>query len=211
MYDLRLTINVQLTTYNLNLKEMALNDILQKITEEADKKTAFMKQVASKEIKKIEEEAKAKAEAKKKEIEEKIEINSISIIKKSKTLAQMAGRSQTLKEKREVIDKAYEEVESELNSMEDSKYSELMSKMLRHVMKSAQKGTLIVPADRKKQMQDALSKANADFQIESDTDEFKGGFVVASGKVEINLSFPYLIQRVVRPATELEVAKILFP
>lgn len=190
---------------------MALTDILQKITEEANKKSAFMKQVASKEIKKIEEEAKANAEAKKREIEEKIELNSISIIKKSKTLAQMAGRSQTLKEKREVIDKAYAEVESELDSMEDSKYSELMAKMLKHVMKSAQKGSLIVPASRRKQMEDALDKTNADFQIESETNESKGGFIVVSGKVEINLSFPYLIQRIVRPATELEVAKILFP
>lgn len=190
---------------------MALNDILQKITEEANKKSAFMKQVVSKEIKKIDEEAKAKAEAKRREIEEKIEINSISIIKKSKTLAQMAGRSQTLKEKREIINKAYSEVEKELNDIEDDKYSELMVKMLKHVMESAEKGSLVVPASRRKQMQDALHKAKADFQIESETNEFKGGFVVISGKIEINLSFPYLIQRVIRPATELEVAKILFP
>jgi len=189
---------------------MALQDILQKITEEADKKAAFMKQVTVKEIKKIQEEAQARAEARKREIEEKIEVKSISIIQKSKTLAKMTGRSQTLKDKRAVIDQAYEEVEKELHNLDGHEYVKLMVNMLKYASKSAQKGSLTVPADKKRQMEEALEKANVDFHIKEETHEFKGGFVVVSGSVEINLSFPYLIEKIVRPNTELEVAKILF-
>ena len=189
---------------------MALQDILQKITEEADKKAAFMRQITTKEIKKIQEEAQARAEAGKRAIEEKIEVHSISIIQKSKTLAKMTGRSQTLKDKRAIIDQAYKEVEKELHNLDGHEYTQLMVNMLKNAAQSTQKGSLIVPADHKKQMEEALAKANVDFHIKEETHEFKGGFVVVSGHVEINLSFPYLIQKIVRPATELEVAKILF-
>lgn len=189
---------------------MALTDILQKITNEADKKVAFMKQIVAKEIQKIHEEAQARANARKMEIEEKIEVQSISIIQKSKTLAKMTGRSQTLKDKRMVIDQAYEEVRKELHNLDGHEYVNLMVNMLKHVSKSTKKGSLIVPADRKKQMEEALAKANVDFHIKEETHEFKGGFVLVGGNIEINLSFPYLIQKIVRPATELEVAKILF-
>ena len=190
---------------------MALNDILQKISAEAEKKAAFMKQVASNEIKKIQEEATAKAEARKTEMEGKIEVQSISIIKKSKTLAKMVGRSQSLKEKREVIDKAYEEVEKELNALDSNEYSKLVTAMLKHVAESFPKGNLTVPAQRRALTEDAVSKVGAEFHVKEETSSFKGGFIVMSGKVEINLSFPYLVQNIVRPATELEVAKILFP
>jgi len=59
-------------------------------------------------------------------------------------------------------------------------------------------------------MENAIKTVDGDFEIQSESNEFKGGFIVISGKTEINLSFPYLIQRIIRPATELEVAKILF-
>jgi len=190
---------------------MSLNDILQKITEEASKKSAFMKQVAIKEIKKIQEEAQARADNRKMEIEEKIEINSASIIKKSKTLAKMAGRSQMLKEKRMIIDRAYEEAEKDLDALDGNDYTKLMVEMLEHVMKSTPKGSLIIPAGKRNQTEEAIEKAKADFEIKSETSDFKGGFVLVSGNVEINLSFPYLIQKIVRPHTELDVAKILFP
>ena len=50
------------------------------------------------------------------EIEEKIEFQSASVVEKSKILAAMEGRSKTLRQKREVIDQAYKEMEKELNA-----------------------------------------------------------------------------------------------
>ncbi len=189
---------------------MALQDILQKITDEADKKAAFMKQVTEKEVKKIQEEAQVKAEASKSEIEERITVKFNSIVKKSATLAKMTGRSQALKSKREVIDSAYTEMEKELNAMEDADYAKLMIEMLNFIAKSTPKGNLVVPANRKKAVEDAIHATKLDFHVKSESKDIKSGFVVMDGKVEINLSFSYLIQKIVRPATELEVAKILF-
>ncbi len=189
---------------------MALTDILKKIEKEANKKSAFMKQVANDEIKKIQKEAKEKAVVNKSKIEEKVETQCAAVIKKSKTLAVMEGRSVTLKQKREVIDQTYEEVEKDINTLGDDDYLKLMTEMIKHAMKSVENGHLTVPVARRKQTEEAIRKVGADYHIKSETNDFKGGFVLTSGKVEINLSFSYLVQRIVRPATELEVAKILF-
>ncbi|MFC1733644.1 V-type ATP synthase subunit E [candidate division KSB1 bacterium] len=190
---------------------MALKDILKKIEDEANKKAAFIKQVADDEIKKVHEEAKVKAEERKKEIEVKIVTQSAAVMKKSKTLATMEGRSQALKEKRNLIDQAYVEVEKEMNSLDNHEYLKLITEMMKYVAKATPKGSLTVPSDRKKLTEEAIEKAKVDFHVKSETNEFQGGFIVASGKVEINLSFPYLIQKIVRPTTELDIAKILFP
>ncbi len=190
---------------------MALQDILKKITDEAKKKAAFMKQVADDEIKKIREEGQAKSDARRVEIEQKIGVQSAAVLEKSKTLAAMEGRSQSLRQKREVIDQTYEEVEKELNALDSSEYVKLISGMMKHASKTVEKGSLTVPADRKKLTEEAIEKSSVDFHVEGETNDFKGGFVLSSGKVEINLSFPYLVQKIVRPTTELDVAKILFP
>jgi len=189
---------------------MALKDILKKIEGEASKKAAFMKQMADDEIKKIQEEVRKKADERKTEIERKIEIQSASVIEKSKILAKMQGRSQTLKQKREVIDQTYAEVEKELDALSSHDYVKLITEMLKHVTKTTEKGNLTIPADRRKLTEEALEKAKADFHIKHETHDFKGGFILASGKIEINLSFPYLVQKIVRSATELDVSKILF-
>lgn len=189
---------------------MALSDIIQKIKDEANKKAAFMKQVADDEIKKIKDEAAVKAEERRKEIEDKTEKKGQSVIEKARILAKMESNSSLLKEKREVIDQAYGEVEKQLNGLSDHDYIELIVKMLKSASANLDKGDLTVPKDKKKQTEDAISKAGVAYHIKDETSDFKGGFIVRTAKSEVNLSFPYLIEKLVRPKTELEVAKILF-
>ena len=71
-------------------------------------------------------------------------------------------------------------------------------------------GELTVPAGKKHQTESAMQNAGVKYEIDNETNDFKGGFVVKSKKVEINLSFPYLMNNIVRPHTEIEVADILF-
>ncbi|MDH5597301.1 MAG: hypothetical protein OEY44_04295, partial [Candidatus Peregrinibacteria bacterium] len=59
---------------------MALNDILQKINDEAGKKAAFMKQVADGEIAKIKDEAKNRAVERRQAVAQKAEEMSQSIM-----------------------------------------------------------------------------------------------------------------------------------
>lgn len=189
---------------------MALSDIIQKITDEANKKTAFMKQVADDEIKKIKEEGVQNSDLKKKEIEKRVTKKYDSIVEKAKILGNMEVKSNLLKGKREVINLAYSSVQEELLSLSDSDYSQLLASMMKKTAEVMPKGDLLVPQGKKKQTEDAIREAKADYHIKEESSSLKGGFILHSSKSEMNLSFSHLLGKIVRQDTELEVAKILF-
>jgi len=189
---------------------MAINDILNKIKDEANKKAAFEKQVTNDEIKKIKAEAEKEAEDRMIRIEKKARDKCMSVIEQAKILAKMESRSTTLKEKRMVISEAYKAAVDELNALDDKAYTVLVTSMFKSVAKSMPEGELIIPAGRKHQTQSAMRNADVKYEIAKETNDFKGGFIVRTKKVEINLSFPYLMSNIVRPHTELEVAEVLF-
>jgi V/A-type H+/Na+-transporting ATPase subunit E len=189
---------------------MALSHILDKITDDAKKKAALMKQVVDDEVKNIQAEAKGKADARRAEIEEKGTQHGEKMLAKAKTLAVMEGRSELLKEKRMLIDDVYATLEKELTDLDDEAYIALVASMLSHLGKEAEKGHLTVPASRAAQTRKAVDKAGVDYDVKDESSDLKGGFILKSGKVEINLTFKHVIQNLVRPSTELEVAAILF-
>ena len=189
---------------------MALSDIIQKIIDEANKKAAFMKQVSDDEIKRIQVEFQTKAEVRKQEIATSVDQKCSSALDKAKILAKMENNSLLLKEKREVIDAVYSDAKKELIGMGASDYLKLLTNMVKHASESMPKGSLVVPNGQKKQVEEAISKVGADYHIKEETGSFKGGFIVHDSKTEINFSFTYLIDNIIRPSTELEVANILF-
>jgi vacuolar-type H+-ATPase subunit E/Vma4 len=189
---------------------MAINDILNKIKDEANKKAAFEKQVTNDEIKKIKTEAENRAKERMAEVDQMAKDKCSSVMEQARILAKMESRSETLKEKRVVISEAYKAALDELNALDDKAYTELVTSMFKSAVKSMPEGELIVPAAKKHQTESAMRNAGAKYEIAKETNDFKGGFIVRSKKVEINLSFPYLMSNIVRPHTELEVAEILF-
>jgi vacuolar-type H+-ATPase subunit E/Vma4 len=189
---------------------MALSDLLQKISDEASKKTAFMRQVADDEIKKIQEEAAGRAETRKQEILQKADEKGESMIQKAKVLAKMESRSELLKEKRTIIDSVYTQVLDELNSMPPDDYTDLVAKMLKQAATLVEGGVLVVPKARKSETEKALKQAGVSMEVSGESGAFKGGFILQGPKSEVNYSFPYLLERILRPQTELEVAKTLF-
>jgi vacuolar-type H+-ATPase subunit E/Vma4 len=133
-----------------------------------------------------------------------------SIVEQAKILAKMESKSTTLKEKRVVINEAYKASLDELNAFGEKAYTDLLVSMLKNAAKSMPEGELIVPTSKKHQTQSAIHKAGVKYEIAKETNDFKSGFIVRNKAVEINLSFPYLINSIIRPTTELEVAEILF-
>lgn len=189
---------------------MAINDILNKIKDEANKKAAFEKQVIDNEIKKIKAEAEDKAKERMAEIDQTAKEKMISIMEQAKILAKMESRSETLRHKRVVISEAYKSAIDELNALDDKAYTDLLTSMFKSVLKSMPEGELTIPANKKHQTQSAMKNAGVKYEIDKETNDFKGGFIVKNKKIEINLSFSYLMNNVIRPHSELEVAEILF-
>lgn len=189
---------------------MAINDILNKIKDEANKKAAFEKQVADDEIKKIKAEAEDKAKERMAEINKMAEEKCVSVMEQAKILAKMESKSETLKQKRIVISEAYKAAIDELDSLDNNAYTDLIGSMFKSIKKSMPEGELIIPASKKHQTESAMHKAGVKYKIAEETNDFKGGFIAKNKAIEINLSFPYLLLNVIRPHTELEVAEILF-
>jgi len=189
---------------------MALSDLIEKIVSEANKKAAFMKQVSDGEVKKILEEANKKAELQKEAIDKKADEKSSSVLGKAKILASMESRSELLKGKREIIDSAYTNVLKGLREMDSSKYTELIAKMLKTLSGNTSSGSLLIPVSRKKETEQAIKDAKVSFEIKDSTDDFAGGFILFNDDVEFNFSFSYLINKIIRPTTELDVAQVLF-
>lgn len=189
---------------------MAINDILNKINDEANKKAAFEKQVANDEIKKINVEAEEKAKERTAEVDRKADAKCESLARQAKILAKMENRSSLLKEKRMVIDEVYKSSLDNLYALDDSAYVDLVTSMLKSVSTSMSEGDLTVPADKKQQTESAIKKAGVSYDISKEANDFKGGFILKSKKVEMNFSFSYLMSKVIRPHSELEVAETLF-
>ena len=189
---------------------MALDDILQKISDEADKKTAFMKQVADDEIKKIEAESQVRAEKRRSEIKQMAEEKYQSILEKANILAKMEGQSAFLVEKRKMIADVYQALQASLAQLDGVAYAELLVRMLKSAALQLPEGKMTVPCGRKEEMEKAIKKAGVFYAIAHESPDIKDGFILNDHRVEMNMTFIYLIDKIVRPHTELEVAKILF-
>jgi vacuolar-type H+-ATPase subunit E/Vma4 len=189
---------------------MALSDILQKIKDEAGKKAAFMKQVADDEIAKIKAEASERAKAKRAEITARAEEKSAKLQSKAKLLAKMEARNLLLTEKRQVIEDVYAESVKELEHLKGHDLEKLMVSMFKAASKTMPKAHVIVSAGHKRQAEEAIEKARVDYRVKDESSELKGGMILADGKQEMNLSFSYVLGQIVRPKTELDIAKILF-
>lgn len=189
---------------------MALSDILQKIKDEAGKKAAFMKQVADDEITKIKEEASERAKVRRAEIMAMAEEKSATLHEKAQLLAKMEARNLLLKEKRQIIEDVYAESIKELEDLSGHNLEKLMTAMFKAASKTMPKAHIIVATRHRRIAEEAIGKAKVDYRIKDEDSKLGNGMILADGKQEMNLSFSYILNQIVRPKTELEVAKILF-
>ncbi len=189
---------------------MALSDILQKIKDEAGKKAAFMKQVADDEIAKIKMEAGERAELKRAEIVAMAKEKAENLQGKAELLAKMEARNLLLTEKRQIIEDVYAQSVKELEGFSGHDLEKLMVSMFKAASKSMPKANVIVSAGHKRQAEEAIEKAKVDYHVKDESSKLDGGMVLVDGKQEMNLSFNYVLNQIVRPKTELDIAKILF-
>ena len=189
---------------------MALSDILQKIKDEAGKKAAFMRQVADDEIAKIKLEGTDRAKARRAEITVRVEQKSANLLEKAKLLAKMEAKNLLLMEKRQVIEDVYVEAVKELEHLKGHDLEKLMVSMFKAASKTMPKAQVTVSAGQRHQAEEAIREAKVDYRVKEESSELVGGMILAEGRQEMNLSFRYVLNQIVRPKTEMNVAKILF-
>lgn len=187
---------------------MALKDILDQIKEETQKKLDEINEEFDKKMQDINEEFERKMAKARAKTDEQVEVNSKKIMNKMTTVAKMEAKNKLLKEKRELIDEIFGEALEKLS--ESKNYKSLIKELLK---RSAIKGddVKLIPAKGKeKETSEALSESGLSYKLADKSANIKSGFILKSGKIEINNSFDSILNKQLRDELELDIAKILF-
>lgn len=201
---------------------MALEDILKKIKEDAEKEAGSIKKGALHERERILSDANKTASRERQSILEiasqTAELEAQRII----TTASLDGRKEVLSAKQEIIDMCFNKILNELSSMDNKSYYELLKQIIiNNIDKDGSVQTLILSQNDKKRIDpghlvedvnQTLKKTGvkAQIQLSPEYGSFSGGFLVKSSPNTIkNLSWD-IIFRLKRPEWELELSRILF-
>lgn len=185
---------------------MALDDILQKIKKETEKKIEEIKEKNQQEIKKIEERYQKEIQKRKEQIldlaqkegKKRIESRRIQLVLETKNLL--------LKKKGEILDEIYKEILEKLSKLNDQDYFKLIFNLIKNC---SREGEIISAKDREKITQKAILESGRKYILAKKSLPIKGGFIFSTPHLEIDYSFENLI-KIIREKTEIEVAKILF-
>lgn len=132
------------------------------------------------------------------------------------TLAKLEARKTLLEEKQKIINEVYEEVARKLEGLPLNQYRKLLKEL---ILKFATGGEEVIVTEKDKSKIDTdflkdlnreLAKRNKKpLSLSTVTRNIPGGFILRSGKLEINVSFPALI-KFLREKTEFQVIGELF-
>lgn len=183
---------------------MALQDILDAITKQADAQIAQERSASQKRISALREESERNTAKKKQEIAQQKEERKEQMLKKAEAHSTMTQRNAELQKKQELLDNLYTLVVKQLASMP----AESVEALLKHCLKAIKVKGEIHPS---KAHRDILKKIapSERFSIGEDVSA-SGGFVFVSDREEHDCTFEHLVAETLRPATEVETAHALF-
>jgi vacuolar-type H+-ATPase subunit E/Vma4 len=182
---------------------MALQDILDAITADADRQIAGALDAHKLRMKAMREENEREIEAKRTHIGAQKEQKKRLLREKTASYARMTRAAAVTAKKQECMGDLYVEVLKQLTSLPKEKTESFLKKCLERLKGE---GT-VHPA---KSASDFLSKHLPKGCVMGSPVEAQGGFVFVSQKVEQDFTYEFVVEKMLRAQTEVEVAKKLF-
>lgn len=183
---------------------MALQDILNAISEQADKQIADARSTHQKALTQMREASERSLAKKKQEIAVQKEQKKIQLKAKAHAHAESAKRNTVLIKKQELLDRLFAKVTAELSTLPENKVEELLRTCLKHI---AQKGT--VHSSKKHAALLKKIAPSEQFAMGKESNAL-GGFLFVSDKQEYDFTFEHLVEEILRPQTELAISHELF-
>jgi vacuolar-type H+-ATPase subunit E/Vma4 len=182
---------------------MALQDILQAITTEADSQIAEAQAAHKKRMKDMKEEHEKTLHTTLTEIRQRKEARKRQMRSRAEAQARMLSSNALLRRKREHLDAFYDGIADELSKMPAPKQEAFLSAWM------TMKGKGVVhPA----QPHAALVKKLAGEHCKvGEPIQAKGGFRFVGEAEDRDCTYEFIIEKALRPETEIEVAQRLFP
>ncbi len=183
---------------------MALQDILDAITAQADQQIATARSKHQKRVSQMREAAERNQAKKKQDLAVQKDKKKAQMKMKAEVHAETTKRNTVLRKKRELLDRLYTKVVDQLAALPDDKAEKLLHACLKEI---SAKGA-IHPSEAHAALLKKIAPSDQ-FQIEKSV-KAKGGFVFSSEKAEQDFTFEHLVQEWLRPQTELDVSTALF-
>lgn len=186
---------------------MALNDITNKILEEAEVKKHQVEKETDALIKEIEKEEEEEILELEERHQTKLEREKRH--KKQKAESRVGQKIKLIKEsiRQKHVNKVFDDVYQNLVNLPAQEYKAMISSLLKEVPKTMQ-GVIKVPDSRLEETKQVLQEQNLSFGVESDSD-LEGGFQILGDKNNFNYSFERIVSGA-RDNYELEIADLLF-
>ena len=138
--------------------------------------------------------------------------------KKSHLLAaaRMDVAKELLAEKRSILDKVFDEAQTQLKGMEDDQYRRLMSRLMIEAVETGDE-EVVVDKNDTRIGQDFIKKVNRELgpgfkgnlRLSNETQDIGAGFILRRGKINNNVSLKVLLDQA-RKDLEIELAKEVF-
>ncbi len=165
---------------------MALQDILQKILEEAAREVKTLDDALVEEKKQLHIEAEKEAALALESLAQKKADALASVEKKTNAIARRDVKTVIQQARRSVISSAMEQFHDHLVALPDAQYQQVLEKLLDPL---SGEGTLFVP---KKRIDSTKKMAPKGFSVEA-SENIAGGFVAKLPKAEVDCSFHSLV------------------
>ncbi|HAV20449.1 MAG: V-type ATP synthase subunit E family protein [Bacillota bacterium] len=196
----------------------ALEKMKEAILQEAQLKADEIIEAATRDAEKILQEAQAEADKKREqelaEARGKARENARRIL----TLADLDARRKLLAAKEELIEEAFSSAKERLASLEPEVYRDYLKQSLLEVVRDTGGDVIMSERDRSTLGKEIIDEVNAELakgnhkgrvQLADTSGDFIGGFILSSGKVEVNCTFDAILAREYESLL-IDVASILF-
>lgn len=189
---------------------MALEDIIQAIEKEKEKKLEEIKKEKEKELSFLEKDYQKKLEKEKRKILEKEEKELQEKILAKKEELERKETFILLEEKRKKMEKVYQEAFEEIRKIFSEKEKEIFEKLFKKFLPEIEKEKnieIICPLGKGKMIKEILEKFGKDWKVNEK--EIGDGFIIKTKNFDLNCTFEKIFEKV-KKETEIKVSKILF-
>ncbi len=183
---------------------MSLDNIINKIQQDAQAEIDKINQETAKKIAKLEQEYEAKIDKLKAKMLDKVEKQARIKVEQEVFKVSSQAKSKILQKKRELLDKAFKLAAEALSKLDSEKQKKILQTLLDALPN--EEGAEIIVAESSLDLVKSLAPK---IRVSNNTIPALGGFIYKSPKIEIDNTYESLV-KVVREDIETKVASILF-
>ncbi len=184
---------------------MALHDILQAITAEADRQIADLQAAHKQSMKDLKDSHEKEYFSALKQIDRQKDEKIHQMRSRVEGHAQMIVRHAVLRKKRELLDQFYAQIAASLAKMPSAQLESLYSNCLARITVAGE----VLPTKGQEELLKKLLAKRDDLTLGAVTPG-NGGFRFIGKTEDHDYTFEFLVSQLLRPATELSVARELF-